>query len=101
MAKWHGINLKEAQNFQNIDVLVLAINYGQSRELENVLDADCGIMNYVKNFWQGFYPLLLVEITSTLKTHQDDDDTKVRILLFLLANSRGYFFWAIQTFKND
>ena len=86
MAKWHGINLKEAQNFQNIDVLVLAINHGQSSELKKVLDADCGIMNYVKNFWQGFYPLLLVEITSTLNLDHDNEDTKVSHLTFLLTS---------------
>ena len=74
VAEWHGINLKEAQNFQNIDVLVLAINQGRSDELKKVLYTECGIMNYVKNFWQGFYPLLLLELTNSANNEAEEEN---------------------------
>ena len=89
VAEWRGTNLKEAQNFQNIDVLVLAINQGRSDELREVLYTQCGIMNYVKNFWQGFYPLLLLELTNSANNEAEKENTVSSFTLFYFTHNKS------------
>ena len=33
-------------------------------EIQAVLDIHSGIMSYIARFWRGFYPLLLIELTT-------------------------------------
>ena len=89
VAEWRGTNLKEAQNFQNIDVLVLAINQGRSEELREVLYTQCGIMNYVKNFWQGFYPLLLLELTNSDNNEAQKENTVSNFTLLYFTHDKS------------
>ena len=59
---------------------------GRAGELKEVLNASVGIMHFVKKFWQGFYPLLLLEISDDSNSSEDEDEdatdrNKVPLLL--------------------
>ena len=47
---------------------------GRAGELKEVLNASVGIMHFVKKFWQGFYPLLLLEISNDSNGSEDEDE---------------------------
>ena len=77
MAKWCGIDLKEANNLPNIDVLVLAINkvktvpfnhfYGplnKRSELFNTLYKQC--IRQMKKKYNSFSPFVFPEYFSIL-----------------------------------
>ena len=37
---------------------------GSESELRKIVDVDSGVMSYLFRFWQGTYPLLLIEVQS-------------------------------------
>ena len=55
------------------------------------MNASVGIMHFVKKFWQGFYPLLLLEISNDSNGSEDEDedatDRNQVPLLFLQEDS--------------
>ena len=78
VAEWKGQNLKVAKKIPNIDVLVMAVDKGSVRDINQVLEADCGLVHYVSSYWRGFYPLLLVELDDN-EEHENLEDYEERL----------------------
>ena len=56
---------------------ILCILQDRCGELREVLDATTGIMNFIQKFWQGFYPLFLLEMTDIANSPEgDEQDSK-------------------------
>lgn len=62
VSQWDGRDLREAKDLPNVDLVVVAVKQNHLIELSDLLNADAGMMSYIRNFWRGFHPLLLIEL---------------------------------------
>ena len=65
VSTWQGRDLREASQIPNMDLIVVAVRQDNMAELNRLLNTGAGLMSYLARFWQGFYPLLLVELQSS------------------------------------
>lgn len=47
-------------------------------ELSRVLDLHTGILGYISKFWRGFYPILVVELESSVASIEEQLEVKAR-----------------------
>ena len=64
MTQWDGRDLREAKDLPNVDLVIVAVKQNHLVELNDLLNAETGMMSYISNFWRGFHPLLLIELQS-------------------------------------
>ena len=58
-------------------------------ELQSVLDTHSGIMSYITRYWRGFYPLLLIELT-TGTVSEDKVRNDIAIILVEITNKLNW-----------
>ena len=60
-----------SRDLPTMDVIVLVVSQEEKKVLDKSLAKQTGVVGYMKEYWAGFFPLLLVEVSS------DTGDTEI------------------------
>lgn len=52
-----------SKDLPRMDVVVLVVNQTEKKQIEQILSRPTGVVGYIREYWSGFFPLLLIEIS--------------------------------------
>ena len=52
-----------SQDLPRMDIVILVVNQEEKKLIDETLSKSTGVVGYIKEYWSGFFPLLLIEIT--------------------------------------
>ena len=53
-----------SKELPSMDIVVLVVNQEEKKILDKILSRSTGVVGYIKEYWSGFFPLLLIEIAN-------------------------------------
>ena len=54
-----------SKDLPRMDVVILVVNQEEKKQIDKILSRATGVVGYIKEYWSGFFPLLMVEIPET------------------------------------
>ena len=67
MSNWDDENVQQVASVMPSTTDILIIVYEDNNELDNILNTNTGMMGYTTKYRAGFFPLLLIQISSESK----------------------------------
>ena len=64
MSDWDAENVHQVASGMPSSTDILILVYEDEDELDNILNTTTGVMGYTTKYWAGFFPLLLIQISS-------------------------------------
>ena len=52
-----------SKDLPRMDVVVLVVDQTEKKQIEQILSRPTGVVGYIREYWSGFFPLLLIEIS--------------------------------------
>lgn len=52
-----------SKDLPRMDVVVMVVNQAEKKQIEQILSRPTGVVGYIREYWSGFFPLLLIEIS--------------------------------------
>ena len=52
-----------SKDLPRMDVVVLVVDQKEKKEIDQILMRPTGVVGYIREYWSGFFPLLLIEIS--------------------------------------
>ena len=82
LAGWTAKDIYEivSKDLPVMDLVVLVVDQQEKRRLEQSLSCTTGVLGYIRDYWAGFFPLLLVEVQDSAG-ESEPLDPRARTLL--------------------
>ena len=52
-----------SKDLPRMDIVVMVVNQDEKKVIEKTLARTTGVVGYIREYWSGFFPLLLIELT--------------------------------------
>eukprot|EP00092_Neocalanus_flemingeri_P000469 GFUD01000499.1.p1 GENE.GFUD01000499.1~~GFUD01000499.1.p1 ORF type:complete len:859 (+),score=220.76 GFUD01000499.1:44-2620(+) len=98
-----------SKDLPSMDIVVMVVNQDEKKMLDKTLNRSTGVIGYIKEYWSGFFPLLLIE-TANKNGETDPIESKTikminsmfsvthRIIIDDLENSADFIFESVARF---
>ena len=98
-----------SKDLPSMDIVVLVVNQDEKKMLDKTLNRSKGVIGYIKEYWSGFFPLLLIEIankngetelieTKAIKMINSMFSVTHRIIIDDFENSADFLFESVARF---
>ena len=66
LAGWSSKDIYDivSKDLPSMDIVVLVVNQDEKKVLDKTLNRSTGVVGYIKEYWSGFFPLLLIELAN-------------------------------------